>query len=105
MWQRTLGLLGLETPQKRARAVPLQRGVLKQSEAALPHLVLMFLYWQLSLQQEDPAKNPVPGSHCSPTSLMALPQTGGTVTEEVPELEGVTEGVPVPVPVPVPETD
>jgi len=36
---------------------------------------------------------------------MALPQTGGTVTEEVPELEGVTEGVPVPVPVPVPETD
>jgi len=51
-----------------------------------------------------PAKFPAPGSHCSPTSTRALPQTGGTVIEAVPELDGVSEVVGVPVPVGVPET-
>jgi hypothetical protein len=38
------------------------------------------------LQHEGPAKFPVPGSHCSPTSTMELPHTGGTVTEAVAEI-------------------
>jgi len=95
--QETLGLLGLEVPQKRLVAVPWHLGVLKQSVEGLPHLVWMFLNWQLTLQQEEPWKFPKPGSHCSPISTLALPQTGGRVTEGVPEFEGVIEKLAVPV--------
>jgi len=89
----------LEGPQTRAVALPRQRGTLKQSLVAAPHLVLMFLNWQLVLQQEDLAKFPKPGSHCSPVSTTPSPQIGGKVTEGVMVLD------PVPVPVPVPVTD
>jgi len=60
----------------------------------------MFLNWHATLQQEDPWKNPNPGSHCSPTSTLALPQTGGREIEAVPVFEGVIESEAVPVPVP-----
>jgi len=103
--QRTLGLLGLEVPQTRLVAVPWQRGVLKQSVDALPHLLWMFLYWQLTLQHDTPWKNPKPGSHCSPNSTLAFPQTGGTVIEAVPVLEGVSEVEAVWVPVPEGDTE
>jgi len=103
-WHFTLGLLGLETPQKRARAVPWHRGVLKQSVDGFPHLVWICLNWQLTLQHELPWKFPNPGSHSSPISTFAFPQTGGRVIEAVPDNDDDTDGVPVPDPVPVDET-
>jgi len=105
MLHLTFGLLAFDGPQNRAIAVPLHLGTLKQSLVGFPHLELMFLYWQLVLQQVDPAKLPFPGSHCSPTSTRALPQTGGIVIEAVGENEGVTDVVAVLVPVWVMVTD
>jgi len=102
--QWTSGLLGLEGPQLSFFDPDTfwHLGNLKQSLAGFPHLVLTFLYWQLVLQHEAPAKFPVPGSHSSiGGTTLPSPQTGGTVTEAVGELVGVSVLVEVLVPVPV----